>query len=700
MAINTNNYKNLYSSQHEDLLATLHTTRENHIASNEITYLYNTTTSAQNDSARNQGRYAVCENGTIRIRSTGIFRLGEDIVFTPNANVNTIDDCMAVENKLDSLYPTQDQMNGVNGEEPPYPPPYNFGFFAAITIEADNVELDLNGYNISQSSLHYIQQRFFSLIQLNPAPFIINKGPLPSWKNSTTPGSLPTPGNIRVHNSHPTKGGVIGRSSHHGILGNKNVGVLIENITFQDYEVAAIALNGAKNCLIRNVVIQNSARNVPVNFLYSNAIYTRKFLKSLLQYCPEMYLNVRRPTGPHTHKNGNLNVQQVICNLQKEMFKLYNYIEANPDTFTFDHPDIPTIFQTKNGLPEGNIYAIVLNRKGPVVADFVTDFAAAEANGKAFLDTGVDASEEGNCNNILHSITITNIDSFPREVIGLTRKSDDKILKGVSGNIFPILEVLNSDGTYGGNVATDATLLMGKCKNSGDAIDNFPVQPKTLSIDSDLVSWAENGTHISSLKTNYYYTNFIDQMDHYMKGNIMMFISGANTCKIDNIKMKLIQNTGLDCDCGDAERDADYAYSRSQGKNKNLHFSDYRGRDITSLLICGSYNIDVNLVYCNLIKSPHYKCNGVLLVGGTKDVKVDNMNVCEVDYNSIINMHEGARRGVAITYDLFKQIINRVSGTPEKITAYLNANKQIFINLQNNLSEIVEQSIVNQHNLQ
>lgn len=684
------NHKNLYTSQHLSLLETI---ASNHTAgAASATYLYNTEASAQADSATHGGNFMVFEHGTVRLRASGVYKLGENINFKPNANVSVNEDCMVLDNILDNMYPTQSQLQSEGDAEPDYPPPYNFGFFAAITIEKNNIELDLNGFNIQQSSLHYIQQRFFALIQLNPSPFIINKGPLPNWMNSTEEGSLPTPHTVWIHNSKPGIGGIIGRSSHHGILGNKNVGVLIEDVVFEQYEVAAIALNGAKNCLIRNVDIRNSQRNVPVNFLYSNAIYTRKFLKSLLTYCGDITFDVWRGMSDTTHHTGTLSVENVICNLQMQMFKVFKYVRANEDSFTFDSTDIPALFRTKNGLPEGNIYAIVMNRKGPVVADFVSDATQARTNGDLFIDSGVDASQEGNCNNIIHSVVVQNIDSFPREVIGLARKSDHKLMKGVSGNILPILEILGEDGKYHGNVATDATLMLAKCANSTSAIENFPVKPKSLLIDASIVEWAETGTTLDTIKTDFYYSNLIDQMDHYMKGNIMIFLSAANNCVIDGVQMKGIYNSGENCDCGNAERDADYAYSFAEGKNQALHFEPYRGRDINCILICGSYQVRVNLIYCNIIKSEKTKCNGIFFVGENVNVEIDNVNICETDYNSVMNMYQGARRGIDLAYDLFRQLVNSYTGPAEELPLYLNANRSVFRNLKDQMLKDIEKS--------
>ena len=45
--------------------------------------------------------------------------------------------------------------------------PYHLGFFAAITVECDDVIIDLNGFSIKQSKEHNFQQRSISGMTLN-----------------------------------------------------------------------------------------------------------------------------------------------------------------------------------------------------------------------------------------------------------------------------------------------------------------------------------------------------------------------------------------------------------------------------------------------------------------------------------------------------------------------------------------------------
>ena len=104
------------------------------------------------------------------------------------------------------------------------PKGFGLGFFAAIVIAADGVELDLGGYRIEQSAEHALLQRFFAVIELAEQPFIPAQGPADFGDT------------IRSANNVVIRNGVIGRSAHHGIHGNGNRNVVITDVDFEDYE--------------------------------------------------------------------------------------------------------------------------------------------------------------------------------------------------------------------------------------------------------------------------------------------------------------------------------------------------------------------------------------------------------------------------------------------------------------------------------
>ena len=170
-------------------------------------------------------------NGTVRLRHSAHYVLTENIIFEPN--------------KADNWMPTAAQKaGGANADYPTAPHGgYHLGFFAAITVEAANVFLDLNGKTLRQSVLFSVQQRFYANIELASSPFIPLQGP-GSFGNTIVAASKTLIAN-----------GDLGLSSHHGIHGNGMSEIIIQNLTIHEFEVAGIALNGGTNCLVRNVQI-------------------------------------------------------------------------------------------------------------------------------------------------------------------------------------------------------------------------------------------------------------------------------------------------------------------------------------------------------------------------------------------------------------------------------------------------------------
>ena len=108
------------------------------------------------------------KNGTVRITTSGCYYLAEDIEFSPNSKccdywprLNDPPHYTAADGSRLPLYPTG---------------PYSLGFFAAITIEADNVVLDLNGKTLSASLPMSLKQRFMNIIQVSSRVFESHDG--------------------------------------------------------------------------------------------------------------------------------------------------------------------------------------------------------------------------------------------------------------------------------------------------------------------------------------------------------------------------------------------------------------------------------------------------------------------------------------------------------------------------------------------
>jgi hypothetical protein len=424
------------------------------------------------------------ENGTVRITQPGIYNLKENIVFEPNAN--------------NDFMPTYDQVKsnqypiGLNGA-------YHLGFFAAITIECEDVILNLNKYTIKQSKLHYLQQRFYANIELASSPFIPKQGP----------GGFSTRNTYKAASNVLIKNGTLGLSSHHGIHGNTMKGIILQDLIFEDFEIAGIALNGAMDSFLHNITLKNTHLNVPVSSKYSQARFARQFLKNV----PKNIM-FNRKTGD--------DIMLELNKQLKETEKQFMNGKA-PNTF-FKHPNY-------GQGADGNVYGLVLNINGVAINDFV-------------LSRPMNAI--GNKNIYLENIYIENITSHPEEIIAISSSNEmegaygGKRQVGSAGDVLDANAITNDEGLYNGNILSDVQLIIGKAKNN-----NNKLSLGTVNIEKEVIAWAEQKKeNLNDMieKNNYYFVKGGDSMGHIMKGSLGLFVSCGENIEIKGLHVYCLKN--------------------------------------------------------------------------------------------------------------------------------------------------------------
>lgn len=443
------------------------------------------------------------ENGTIRIREPGYYVLSEDLIFHPNPS--------------NSFKPTSEQTIG--GADAVYPlaphGAYNLGFFAGITIESDDVAIDLNGFKIEQSPEFNLLQRFYAHIELASSPFIPKQGP------SNFGDSIKVPTNVMIKN------GTLGKSSHHGIHGNSMTNVTIEDVTFENFEVAAIALNGGKNICIKDCIIKQMNTNIKTLSLFSQSLFTLPHLKRIESRDSTLSLNLNSESKTIT---------TIIEELEREVELAKNYALN----------DLPYngILKNHSGLYDGNAYGIVLTSRGVVIGDF-----------KPMRPDDM----EGNQDITIQNVSINNIITDGVEIIGIncdenTNDADEVKAYGKDQFVGPVGDVLDYDlitdldGKYKPNVYTNAQLIISK-----HGIDKS--EKGTANISEEIINWAESDSSIYGMirenrddpmedgKCNYKIVGR-DSMGHVMKGNIGLFISQGKNIRANNIKINNIVNKG------------------------------------------------------------------------------------------------------------------------------------------------------------
>ncbi len=423
------------------------------------------------------------DNGTYRITAPGVYRLLENIEFNPN--------------------PADNYMPRVN-QQKEYPvEKYKLGFFAAITIEVSDVLLDLNGKTIRQSAAHYLQQRFFSVIELADQPFIVGQGP------ASLGPSINSAANTKIMN------GILGFSSHHGIHGNNNVNIALINVNVMHFEIAGIALNGCRNIALYDVNVHDSVTQVPVKATYSHA----RFLLPFFDRSPSaetITLNGTSYTGEH-----------IKAKLVAEMDTTFTeWITGQPIT--------SPLFANPHHVSDGAVYGIVFNQKGVAVNNFLE--ARIENN--------------GNENIILKNVGVFNIRCRPDEVIALSSPVNStayrKVQTGPVGEVFRAYDIAGDDTEfYVGDALSDAQLFLSQ----------YSFGTITLAIRQ----WAASGTEKLSVAMDsegLYFVGGGDSMAHVGKGAIALFLSGCKNFRGDMVDIKAIFNDGL----RSVYRGTDYIY--------------------------------------------------------------------------------------------------------------------------------------------
>ena len=410
-------------------------------------------------------------NGTYRIVTPGVYILQENILFNPKHQFPT--------DAQKAIYPT-----GKDG-------PYHLGFFAAITIECNNVILDLNGFSITQSKRHNLIQRFFSVIELANSPFIPKQGPHP-FKETLFKSAT----NCLIIN------GGLNESSHHGIHGNNNSNVILYNLRINNFEVAGIALNGSIGTVISKCRLIGKNKNIDILSTFSQAIFTLRLMKL---------------------KGGDVKESAEYKNLEREIEQAIKENMNNVVPHT-------TVFNNTTGQSDANMYGIVLNVNGVVVEDFLSSRN----------------NTEGNINIVLYDNTINNVESHPVEILALPMEKSGEVKKGAYGSprivgafgaVFDIEHLLSKDKIYKSTPLSAAQIYLATKFTDGLG---------TLNIPTALINWTKSNTSLDNYMGDQKYVAQGDSMGHFMKGNIGLFISGGNHIVVSKMVIQNVIINGED----------------------------------------------------------------------------------------------------------------------------------------------------------
>lgn len=212
-------------------------------------------------------------SGTLQLVNPSYYIVAEDLTFDYNPSnlymPTKLQTTLQIDNNLKKrkynqkyLYPTSE----IDG-------PFDFGFFAGLTVEGNNIVLTSSFKKLQMSSEMHLIQRFFALVCLGSQPFIPRKGPIPSSIKAKFPE------NVIISDIK------FGLTSHHSILGNETKHLNVHKCCFEDFETAAFSLNNADCTTIKHNSIKKNLTTVPVNSnFFSFVMQTRIFNILKMEY--------------------------------------------------------------------------------------------------------------------------------------------------------------------------------------------------------------------------------------------------------------------------------------------------------------------------------------------------------------------------------------------------------------------------------
>lgn len=520
--------------------------------------------------------------GTVRITSSGTYRLNSNIIVNPNS----ISDLSNANGNATSWLPNDPTLFPNDKNQA-----FSLGYFAAITIETNNVIIDLNGFSIIMHDHFYMQQRFFSIIDCN-VPFESGTGP-------ANFGSVKPIKDIVIMGP-----GKLGKSSHHGIHLNSVKNVVIKNLQIADFEVCGIQLNNFENAVIDNVEIGPSVTSLHNNVFYSNARFLLPKLKKLA---------TRNGTSivKFADRASTLTVINIYNNLIKAMNLFFKHVfvdgNVNIDTLTPSRQNVEVrkaynLFANKDKFPDGaSLYGIVLNSFGPSVFGF--------------------GDSPNNSSNItINNVYIHDLKNSIKEIIGYYTTNNNRTpVRGPFSDVvdmgticFNQTENNVSTCSYKGNVLSDAQIAL--AMHGKSAFDETGLSSTTTAFKN----WAQFGAKIATGNVRC----GADVMTHTIKGLMAIRLDNIVDATISNTKIEnIINHSALGSNlCG--------AY-RTENDNFAVFgtYDGYAGTNSKGIIVTNSDNIMLTNIQINNLKSLYGNVNAINIQDNSNIIFNNNPNI-------------------------------------------------------------------------
>lgn len=218
------------------------------------------------------------------------------------------------------------------------------GWICAIAIESSDVVLNLNQKRIEQTARHALLVRFFATILIGSSLF-----------------RLPTQGPFNMGGSAciervSIRNGLLGRSSHFQIFSPCCHQVSLSSLQCEDFEVAAVQLNGASSVQMRELRVGPAASPQVLGPAFTHL----QLLIKELDNDPERETRMRAATllfGNGECREG----ATVLAGLRKLLSTLEGNIQDNQNPFDgVAEPQILWLRESSMHL-NGNLYGVAVN---------------------------------------------------------------------------------------------------------------------------------------------------------------------------------------------------------------------------------------------------------------------------------------------------------------------------------------------------
>lgn len=583
-------------------------------------------------------------HGTLRVLVPCKIVLCESIEFNPNAPAlaaGRIDRGRSSDwfpDQAQEAYVGRDILSHAETQDLPGAMPtqaYRLGFFAAITIEhGDGTIIDLNGFRLGSHPHFAIQQRFHATIELANQPFIPTQGPAAFGPE------------LRPARKVWIRNGTLGRSSHHGIHGNGMQDVLISDVTFVDFEVAAISLNGGRRIVIRDCQLEGTFDKVPVLGTYSSGRFVR-LVGSQQRAVAKAWIddpanagNGQRPAIVAAHDALALALQS-LDGAMDDMFD--HAIGAGADA-------PPALFHNRTGLADANPYGIAIHARGVLVNAFL-------CNGPSFGEVGDNARAYECTDVVIRRTNIANIRGEVRETLALAvqpaGENDPQRgapISDTAGSLFRFFGVrtairlddaqpaeMDSSGRASLSVLGAAQIALADLEYRMVQADVMPDSRRLTRIPPEIIAWARTPqariVRVSGARNRFRLTGVPgsdlrftlqangDSMFHVNKGAVGLFVQGVDGLTLDRVVVSGVRNTGWP----GSDLAGSYVGPGDGGHKEQGRQIGYGGADARGVHVGACTHVAIADLSMSALTSEFGLASGISIAGGSAHVTAERL---------------------------------------------------------------------------